>query len=148
MASLNDIMSKDIACCTPDETVTIAARRMAEQDIGAMPVVQTRDDPRLIGMITDRDIACRVVAEQRHPNNTTVRDAMTDAVVSISTGASLDECCTKMKQHQVRRVPVIDDKGCCCGIVSQADIARAAPGQAVGDIVGAISRPTHKPAKV
>jgi CBS domain-containing protein len=148
MASLNDIMSKNPTCCTPDEAVTLVARRMAEDDVGAVPVVHSKDDPRLIGMITDRDIACRVVAEERHPNDTRVRDAMTDQVVCIDTNASLDECCSKMKQHQVRRVPVIDEKGCCCGIVSQADIARAAPGRAAGDLLGELSRPTEKSARV
>ena len=144
---LDEVMTRDPRCCTPDQPVVAAARAMAEEDVGALPVVESKDSPRLVGMITDRDIACRVVAEQRDLSGTTVRDAMSQSIVSVRADEPVERCCETMKRNQIRRVPVVDDHGMCCGIVSQADLAGVVSEEGVGAVVREVSRPIHRPAR-
>ncbi len=147
MKTLNQIMTKDPACCTPDDKITDAARIMADRGIGSMPIVESKDKKRLLGMITDRDITCRLVAKGSDINGAHVRDAMSDKVFSVKSDASVDDCCASMREHKVRRMPVVDNNGDCCGIVSQADVARALPGMKAGELLSDISQPSRQTAK-
>jgi CBS domain-containing protein len=121
----HEIMTRDPAWCTPDQTVRDAARLMQEHDCGCIPVVDGGRARRLVGVVTDRDLACRCLAAGLGPE-TTVAEVMS---VSPSCCAPHDDVQFVeriMEERQVRRVPVIDDRGRCVGIVSQADLVRAA----------------------
>jgi CBS domain-containing protein len=113
---------------------------MVDCDCGEIPVIDTQSR-RPIGVITDRDIVCRTIAEGRNPFDLSARDCMTTDVVTISLDKSVDECCELMERHQIRRIPVVDARGACCGIVSQADIARRVSERAVGEVVRDVSKP-------
>lgn len=138
---VSEIMSSEPTCCTPETTAQEAARLMTEQDCGCLPVVDA--DDRLVGVVTDRDIACRCVAEGKDPS-TPVGEIMTTGAQCCSADDDVAEATTVMADAQVRRVPVIDGQGCCVGMVAQADIARAdsaaTPGD-VGHVVEQISEP-------
>lgn len=138
------IMTKGPACCTPEDTIKDAAKLMVEHDCGQIPVVDK--DNTLVGVITDRDIACRCVAEG-HTFDTKVGEVMTNTPVTVSPEASLDECCKKMEDNQVRRLPVVDDSGKCCGMLSQADIAANAEPKETGDLVREVSGSSQKSSK-
>ena len=136
MTTAREIMTPDAAFCPVDATAADAARKMAEEGVGALPVCDTKG--RLTGVVTDRDLAVKVVAEGRDPN-TSLSDFMDKTeVVTIGADDSVEEAIRTMKEHAVRRLPVIDGRDL-VGMVSQADIARAMPDAKVGDLVGAIS---------
>jgi CBS domain-containing protein len=132
-----DIMTPECACVGEDDTVLDAAKRLAELDVGAMPICGS--DDRLKGMITDRDIVVKVLAQGGDPGSTRVGELATqDEVVTIGADDPIDEALRTMTEHKVRRLPVIDDQRC-VGIVSQADIATNIDEEKVGDLVEAIS---------
>jgi CBS domain-containing protein len=139
---VSEIMTTSPACCTPSTTLREAARMMAENDCGCLPVVDNEEDMRLQGVITDRDIACRAVANGMDPNTTDVASCMTTDVETCSPNASVDECEDVMEQFQVRRVPIVNEGGVCVGMVSQADIAIARPYQEVAGMVKEVSKPS------
>jgi CBS domain-containing protein len=113
---------------------------MVEHDCGEIPVVRQGDGGAIIGVVTDRDIVCRVVAAGKDPRKTTVEDCMSSPAITVTPGTTLEACLQRMEEHQIRRVPVVDDRGVCVGIVSQADIAmRAAMGQ-TAELVREVSR--------
>lgn len=121
---VRNIMSAHPVCCEASSPVQDAARLMAEHDCGEIPVVDQQGVP--VGTVTDRDIACRVVATGKEPR-TPVREAMSTPPVTVAADASVEDCCLIMQQYQIRRVLVVDKKGACCGVVAQADVARTAP---------------------
>jgi CBS domain-containing protein len=139
-----EIMSEPVACCTPETPLPEVARTMVEHDCGAVPIVESITGAgggrKIVGIVTDRDIACRAVAQGKDARTLTARDAMSPGVVTVGPDASLEECCKTMEEHQVRRVPVADGAGLCCGVVSQADIARAAPERHTAEVVKELSR--------
>ena len=141
-----DVMTADPACCSPTTTLDQVAKMMVLNDCGEIPVIDSANRP--IGVITDRDIACRVVAMGKNPNQTRVRDAMSRPPVTITPDASLEECCRIMEESQIRRVPVVDQSGICCGIVSQADIAKAASTQQTAEVVKQVSEPSQHASRV
>ncbi|WP_233548422.1 CBS domain-containing protein [Aurantiacibacter zhengii] len=134
---ISEIMTSDPACCKEDQSLQEAAKLMVDNDCGEIPVID--DDGGLVGVITDRDVCCRAVAEGM-PAETQVGDVMTRSVVSVTPDTSLEDCLASMENSQVRRVPVIDDDGKCCGMVSQADIARTGSDAKTADLVQQISR--------
>ena len=137
-----EIMSTRLVCSTPDTSLRDIARQMAEHDCGEIPIVDSRQSSKLVGVITDRDIVCRVVAQGRNPLELTAKDCMTSPVLTVSSDADLEEVCRMMEQHQIRRVPVVDTRGAACGIVSQADVARTGLDQRAGHVVKEVSRQT------
>jgi len=139
---VSDIMTDNPACCTPDTPLAAVASLMVEHDCGEIPIVDGADTKRPMGVITDRDIVCRVVAQDKNPLGLAARDCMTSPVVTVTPGTSTDDCARGMAEYRVRRIPVIDDQGRLCGMVSQADLARAAPQDETGDVVRRISEPT------
>jgi CBS domain-containing protein len=148
---VKDIMSQPVACCTPDTPLPEVARTMVEHDCGAVPIVESAVGPaghrKIVGIVTDRDIACRVVAQGKDTRNLCARDAMSPGVVTVGPDASLEDCCKAMEEHQVRRVPVADRTGDCCGMVAQADIARAASDRETAGFVRELSQAGDGPRK-
>jgi CBS domain-containing protein len=138
---VQEIMTKSPFCCTPEIGLPQVARMMAEHDCGAIPVIENGQSAKPIGMITDRDITCRVVAEDSNPTDLTAADCMSSPVLVVMAEMSVDDCCKMMERAQVRRVPVVDSEGDCCGIVAQADIARCASTQETAEVVKGISEP-------
>jgi len=136
---VREIMTADPACCAPDTALKDAARLMADQDCGELPVVDDRGRP--VGVVTDRDIACRGVAQGKGAE-APVREVMSSPVVTVTPETSLEDCCRTLEENQIRRVPVVDRSGACCGMVSQADIARHAPERETAQVVRDVSRPT------
>jgi len=118
-----DIMTESPAVCTPETTAQDAARLMQDNDCGSLPVVENRDSMQLIGIVTDRDLALRVLGRGLDPSTPT-REAMTRNVSSVKPDDDLDAVERVMSGQQVRRVPVCDDRGRIVGIVAQADLAR------------------------
>ena len=132
-----DIMNANVDFVKADQTVEEAARKMANDDVGALPVCN--EQGRLEGMVTDRDIAVKVVAKGRDPKATKLRDlADQPEVVTIGADDSVEEALQTMRDKKVRRLPVIDGKEM-VGIISQGDIATNLPKGKVGDLVEAIS---------
>ena len=138
----SDLMTGDPACCTPSTTLDQVAKVMVQNNCGEIPVVDINDQP--IGVVTDRDIMCRVVADGKNPLAYTADTCMSQPVVTVRTDDSLDDVVSTMERHQIRRVPVADERGCCTGIISQADVARAEPLPEVGDLVREVSRETGR----
>jgi CBS domain-containing protein len=138
---IKHVMTNDPACCSPDTSLQEVARLMVEHDCGEIPVVDNEQSRRPVGVITDRDIVCRAIAEGRNPLALTAGECMTTAVVTVTPDMSIEDCCDVMERNQIRRVPVIDAQGCCCGIVSQADIARRVSERAAGEVVVDVSKP-------
>lgn len=136
---VREIMTENPTCCSPDSSIRDAAKLMVENDCGEIPVLGNRGEPA--GVITDRDIACRAVAEGRSPD-TPVAQIMSSPAVTVTPETSVEDCCRTMEDNQIRRVPVVDESGACCGIVSQADIARSAKEVETGELVREVSEPT------
>ncbi|HET6579121.1 MAG TPA: CBS domain-containing protein [Gemmatimonadales bacterium] len=142
-----ELMSAQPACCTPDDSIQEAARLMRDGDCGCVPVVENKRDNRLLGVITDRDIACRCTAEGKGPE-TPVSHTMSQNPKCCGPDDDVEVVERIMAAEQVRRVPVVDARGCCVGIIAQADLAvneRAASDSEVGRVVERISEPAHAP---
>jgi CBS domain-containing protein len=137
--SVRDAMTEHPRSIGKSVSVVAAARLMKEGDIGSLPIT---DDDQLVGMITDRDIAMRVVAESADPAMTTVEDVYSQDLISIAPDNDLEEAVRLMARHQVRRLPVVED-GRLVGIVAQADIARSEDEKKTGELVEAISEPSE-----
>jgi CBS domain-containing protein len=114
------------------------AKLMVQHDCGEIPVVDSADQP--IGVITDRDIVCRVVAEGMNPTGHTAEQYMSRPVVTVRADTPLEEVVSTMEKHQIRRVPVVDERGCCAGMIAQADIAAEAGERQVAKLVREVSR--------
>ena len=121
---VQEIMTPDPECCTPESTLRLAAELMVSNDCGEIPVVESLESMLPIGVITDRDITCRSVARGLNPLTMIVADCMTTPCITVMPDTPLNECRRIMEDHQIRRVPVVDAGGACCGIVALADIAR------------------------
>lgn len=135
---VSEIMTEDPQCCTANSTLQEAAQLMRDCDCGEIPVVDQQGKP--VGVITDRDICCRAVAENR-PVSTSVQEIMSSPAVTVSPNDNVERCLQLMDQHQIRRLPVVDDNGICCGMVAQADLARELNESEVGHVVHDISQP-------
>jgi len=127
--------------CVPDDPVSRAAEIMRGNDVGAVPVVRDRAGKQLSGMITDRDIAIKIVATGRDPRTTRIEKVMSKGVVICRSEDDCRHAMDAMARHQVRRVPVVDSDGALIGIISQADIARQSNQQETGEVLENISRP-------
>ncbi|MDX1550506.1 MAG: CBS domain-containing protein [Lysobacter spongiicola] len=142
-ANLKSVMTADPACCTPDTPLRDVARMMAKNDCGGIPIVESTESRKPLGMVTDRDIAVRMVAEGRDTGAAKASDCMTTPVTTIQQGASLADCAKAMEDKQIRRVVVVDDNGAVCGIVAQADVALSGRDRTTGNMVEQVSRPAH-----
>jgi len=142
---ISDIMTPNPECVTPDENLVEAARIMEKLDVGFVPVVESRDTRKAVGVLTDRDIAIRAVAQGRDPNQVLVREIMTDDLVCIGEDDAADRAKELMEEHQLHRVLVCDEQGCAIGVVSLADVARALDERNVGSATKSIHAPSGTP---
>ena len=136
MTTAREAMTAGAECIGENDSIRDAARRLKDMDVGSMPICGT--DDRLKGMVTDRDIVIKVVAEGLDPESTTAGSLAEGKPVTIGADDSLEEALRTMSEHRVRRLPVIDGHQL-VGMLSQADLARALPDDAAGDLVKAIS---------
>ena len=134
------VMTQNPACCTPDTPLDLVAKLMREHDCGEIPVIDPAEQP--IGVVTDRDIVCRVVAEGKNPMAYPAGICMSQPVATVSMDAPLGDVVAMMEQHQVRRIPVVDDRGRCVGMISQADVALTTGKRDLAELVRKISRDT------
>jgi len=118
----------------------LVAKLMREHDCGEIPVIDPAEQP--IGVVTDRDIVCRVVAEGKNPMAYPAGICMSQPVATVSMDAPLSDVVAMMEQHQVRRIPVVDDRGRCVGMISQADVALTTGKRDLAELVRKISRET------
>ena len=144
---VRDIMTVHVGFCMPEKPIDEVAGMMVTCDCGAIPVVDP-ETRKAVGIVTDRDIVCRAVAKGLNPARVRVEEIMTMPIVAVRPEDSLENCLTVMESAQVRRVPVVDSQGFLCGMVSQADIARAAPAPETGHLVHDISKPTDHASQV
>jgi CBS domain-containing protein len=135
--SIRQAMTSNPCSIDADKPVAYAAKMMKEEDVGLAPVVE---GDRLVGTLTDRDIAIRVVAEGRDPQSTTVREVASTDLVTIDPDQDLDEALRLMAKNQVRRLPVVEEDGKLAGVVAQADVARHASDQQTSAVVEEISK--------
>lgn len=138
---VREIMTKDPAFCVPTDSVQRAAREMKDLGIGAIPVLVDPYSRRMEGIVTDRDLCCKVVSEAKDPHSTRVGDVLSKPAITCGPDDSVEYCATLFRTHQIRRVPVVNDQGECIGIVAQADLARRLPPELIGKTVAAISQP-------
>jgi len=131
-----------VVCCTPWDTAQAAACLMKEQGVGAIVVVADRSDSLLEGIVTDRDLCCGLVASGKNADAIQVADLMTRIPVTCSPNDTLEDCEELMQEGQVRRIPVVNNRGRCIGIVAQADIALHAPASQVASTIKEISKRT------
>ena len=137
----SDVMTKDLTCCLPKDSAQMAAQSMKTQDIGAVLVVDSQETKKLIGIVTDRDLALKVVAGGLDPRQTRVEEVMARNLVMCRLQDDLQRALDAMSQRQLRRIPVVDDQGRLAGIIAQADVAtRLEQPEATGKVVEQISR--------
>ena len=138
---VKELMTTDPQCCTADTSLPEVARMMIANDCGEIPVIDNNSSRVPIGVVTDRDIVCRTVANGLNPVELTVADCMSKPCLTVTPDMSLEECCRIMEQRQIRRVPVVDARGSCCGIVSLADIALQTKKNVVAEVIKEVSAP-------
>src|SRR5919206_43558 len=140
---VKNAMTSNPACCTPDTMLQRVAEMMVENDCGEIPVVENMASMKPIGVITDRDITCRTVAKGLNPLTMAVADCMTAPCVTVTPDTPLDECCRVLEENRIRRVPVVDAGGACCGIVALADVAKHAKKRETAEVVREVSEPSR-----
>jgi len=138
--NVRDVMTASPFCAAPDTPLSQVAGLMETEDVGAIPIL---DGDRLVGMITDRDIVVRAVAKEKDPRAMPSREISSGEVVTVGPDHELSDALHLMAQHQVRRLPVVDDEHRLVGVVSQADIALEAQDKSVGEMVADISKPSE-----
>jgi CBS domain-containing protein len=137
----SEIMTTDPECCVPTDPVMKAAQIMKIKDVGPVPVVEDHDGRKLTGIVTDRDLAIKVVAEARDPKTTTVEDVMSEGLVTCRDNDDVQSVLELMEDNQLRRIPVVDKKDQLVGIIAQADVAtRLGNVQAAGEVVQEVSQ--------
>jgi len=134
-----DVMTADPKYCRPEDSVVEAARIMSTEDVGPVPVVADPAQKKVVGIITDRDIAVKVVAAGRDPQATRISEVMSQNVYTCRAEDDYAKAVHAMAQHQVRRIPIVNRDGSLAGIISQADVARRSSEREVGEVVEEIS---------
>jgi CBS domain-containing protein len=138
-----DIMTKDPICCLASDRAIVAAQLMKENDVGVLPVVSNQQNKTLVGIVTDRDLALKGIAE-KHGRPVIVGEIMTRKVVTCSPDDNYQKALELMERHRLRRIPEVDNSGRVVGIISQADVAlRIRDSRETAEVVTEISRPAH-----
>ncbi len=142
MKTCAEIMTMNPTCCLPTDTVAKAAQRMQKENVGSIPVIDSEQSKKLIGIVTDRDLALKVVADGHDAKITEVGDVMTDKVVTCQGDDDIQKAVDAMAKYQLRRIPVVDHDNMILGIISQADIAtRGVQPEKTAEMVKDISQP-------
>lgn len=142
MEQVKEIMTENPTCCTPETSLQDVAKLMVEHDCGEIPVLNNMKDKKPVGVITDRDICCRTVAQGKNPLEMTAEECMSTPCITVKETDSIDDCCAVLEENQIRRVPVVDENGSCCGIVAQADLAHATKPKDLAGLVKNVSKPS------
>ena len=143
MKKCSDIMTREVVTCTPESTIVDVAQLMKEEDIGPVLVVDNEQSRTLVGIVTDRDIVLKVIAEGRDPKMTRVGDVMSKKLITCRADDDVDVAMQAMAQYQLRRVPVVEGNMMLVGIISQADVAtRADEPEKTAEVVKEISQET------
>ena len=141
MPTCSEVMTKSPVSAMPTDTVVNVAQLMKERDIGPVPIVEDKISKKLIGVVTDRDLAMKVVAGGLDPNTTLARDVMTKDVITCREDDSIDSALNAMSKHQLRRILVVDASDALVGIIAQADVAtRMDEPEKTGEVVKEISQ--------
>ena len=140
---IKEVMSENPVCCLPTDTAQAVARMMCERNIGSIPVVSDQQSKELMGVITDRDLCCAMIAGGLDPKSTAIQKFITANPITCRDGENIDKCERAMQEHQVRRVPVVDGQNHVIGIVSQADLALKGKPERLSRTVAEISKPTR-----
>ena len=141
---VREIMTADPVCCLPEDTVQKVAATLRDKNIGAVPVVLDQGSRKLVGVITDRDLCCRALANGSNPATTRIDRIFSSNPVTCREGENVSHCEQLMQEHQVRRIPVVDGEGRCIGMVTQADLALKERPEKVSKVVAAISKHTAR----
>lgn len=136
-----DLMTRNVAFCTPDTSLRAVAQLMRDEDCGCLPIKAGENSAHLLGLVTDRDLVCRALANDLNPAITPVSQVMSTPVESINENATEEACIQRMADKQVRRLVVLDSQGRCCGIIAQGDIARRSTVMKTGGLVKEVSQP-------
>jgi len=145
MKKCNEVMTKNPVCCMPNDSVAKAAELMKGENIGSIPVIENEQTRKLVGIVTDRDLALKIVAEGRDPKSTRVEAVMTHKVVTCFADDDLQKALDAMAEHQLRRIPVVDNDNKILGIIAQADVAtRAEQPEKTAEMVKEISQANGK----
>src|SRR5262245_39630886 len=139
-----ELMTPKPACCTRETPLQQVARMMVDCDCGEIPVVEREDLKKVIGVVTDRDIVCRAVAEGRNPLMLVAADAMSSPAITVNERDGVDDVIRAMETNQIRRVPVVEAKGVIVGIVSQADVVPRGPRGGAAELVREGSAPARR----
>jgi CBS domain-containing protein len=123
MKKCSDVMTKNPVCSLPSDGVVKVARLMQSKDIGSVPIIENEQTKKLVGMVTDRDLALKIVAKGRDPKSATAEDVMSQKVVTCQADDKLQKALDAMAEHQLRRIPVVDSNNAIVGIIAQADVA-------------------------
>lgn len=123
MKTCNEVMTKNLVCCLPNDSVAKAAELMKSENIGSIPVIENEQTQKLVGIVTDRDLALKIVAEGLDAKSTKVEAVMTHQVVTCRADDDLQKALDAMAEHQLRRIPVVDNDNKILGIIAQADVA-------------------------
>lgn len=123
MKKCDSVMTKNPVCCLPDDMVAKVAQLMKRENIGPIPVIENEETRKLVGIVTDRDLALKIVAEGRDAKSTKVETVMTRKVVTCRADDDLQIALDTMSEHQLRRIPIVDNDNKIVGIISQADVA-------------------------
>ena len=141
MKKCNEVMTKNPVCCLPDDMVVKAAELMKSQNIGSIPVIENEQSQKLVGIVTDRDLALKIIAEGRDARSTKVELVMTRKVVTCRADDDLQKALDAMAEHQLRRIPIVDNDNKVVGIIAQADVAtRADQPEKTAEMVKEISQ--------
>lgn len=145
MKKCSEVMTKDPVCCLPNDSVTKAAELMKSDNIGSIPVIENDQTKKLVGIVTDRDLAMKIIAEGRDAKSTTIETVMTSKVVTCRADDDLQKALDAMAEHQLRRIPVVDNDNKVVGIIAQADVAtRVDQPQKTAEMVKEISQSNGK----
>jgi CBS domain-containing protein len=145
MKKCDEVMTKNPVCCLPNDMVTNVAQLMKHENIGSMPVIENDQTRKLVGIVTDRDLALKIVAKGRDSNSTKVEAVMTSKIITCRTGDDLQKALDAMSEHQLRRIPVVDSDNKILGIIAQADVAtRVNQPEKTAAMVKGISRSNAK----
>lgn len=137
-----EVMTTNPVCCLPVDSASRAAKLMKTENVGSIPICEDRQNKKLLGIVTDRDLALKVVAEGRDASNTRVQNIMTQQPVSCHAEDDVQKAIDAMESRQVRRIPVVDDKNQLIGIIAQADVAtRFRQPDKIAEVVLEISKP-------
>jgi CBS domain-containing protein len=142
-----DVMTPHPTCCTPDTPLERIAQLMVLQDCGEIPVIEDDRTRIPIGVVTDRDIVCRVVARGQNPLEHVAASCMSHPIITVAEDLLLPDVLSTMETHQIRRVPVVNARGECVGMISQADVAWTGSKKEVAELVREVSRESSEPSR-